>query len=256
MTPLIGRERDACPRKEKNEGRIGVEDCSQAPSRKIHSSAAAPYNGMDEEGDDNSEYYDNYDGSTNLFPVYNDDRLSTASRDKRWACFGARESERDEGGGDVSMGKNDRKRKFQPPSATIANKDNPRHESSIRRVSHPRRMNTAVAAAAGAGIHDCQRRKDPSVGENLVATAPQHGAAESAKGWTEEMHRQLVEAIYEIGVSQASPLVIMEHMTLVSTATEALDGPDSTAASDLSYCQPYLKIVSCPLRCRFILRLS
>ena len=209
--------------KEKKEGGIKVEG-TQAPSMRTRSATASK--GMDE-GDDNSSY-DDYDDS-DLLPVYNDDRFAPL-RDNSWAYFDGRESE---GGESVSIG-NDRKRKFQPPS-TVAN-DSAQHDS-MRRISYQ-----PNSSAAGPG-----RRKVPSVGENLDATgkltltsvrenldatAQQHGAAESAKGWTEEMHQQLVEAIYEVGLSHASPSVIMEHMTFMST-TEALDGPDA-AASDYS----------------------
>jgi hypothetical protein len=222
-THSIGKEKEALPRKAKTEGGIQVEG-KQAPSMKIRSAAASK--GMDE-GDDDSEY-DDYDDS-NLLPVYNDDRLAT-SRDNSWAYYDGRECE---GGESVSIG-NDRKRKFQPPGAVA--KDSAQHDS-IRRISYQ-----PNSSAVGAGIHHYRQKENldatgkhtvASVSENLLdATAQQHGAAESAKGWTEEMHRQLVEAIYEIGVSHASPSVIMEHMTFMST-TEALDGPDA-AASDYS----------------------
>jgi hypothetical protein len=41
-------------------------------------------------------------------------------------------------------------------------------------------------------------------------------SSSNASPWTEQLHRQLVEAVYEIGISHASPAVIMEHMRLLN----------------------------------------
>ncbi|KAL7564625.1 hypothetical protein ACA910_009315 [Epithemia clementina (nom. ined.)] len=39
--------------------------------------------------------------------------------------------------------------------------------------------------------------------------------------WTPEMHRDLVEAIYSVGMSHASPAVIMEYMTMLDPAEQS-----------------------------------
>jgi hypothetical protein len=45
--------------------------------------------------------------------------------------------------------------------------------------------------------------------------------------WTQETHRCLVDAIYEVGISHASPSVIMEHMTFPTiTTTEGENGAE------------------------------
>jgi hypothetical protein len=51
------------------------------------------------------------------------------------------------------------------------------------------------------------------------------------KGWTSAMHRQFVEAIYEIGINHASPSVIMEHMAYMSP--EPVDRMDNGTGSSI-----------------------
>ena len=49
--------------------------------------------------------------------------------------------------------------------------------------------------------------------------------------WTEAMHRQFVDAIYEIGVSHASPSVIIENMSLAPAAPEQHESPSSAGTT-------------------------
>lgn len=152
------------------------------------------------EGGDDSEYDDN-DYSSSLLPVGDeegsDDKIVAS---KSWACHEGRVGEEGES---VSIG-NDRKRKVQPP--------NPAQQVRMRSIIYHR----SSSASGNGGRHFVQPH-DPSAGEHIDATAQQRETAEAPKGWTEAMHRQFVEAIYEIGVSHASPSVIMEHMRFMST---------------------------------------
>ncbi|GAX14988.1 hypothetical protein FisN_12Lh317 [Fistulifera solaris] len=59
------------------------------------------------------------------------------------------------------------------------------------------------------------KRKRRRTQENASSSQGNGKQAKHDRPWSESIHRSFVEAIYDIGVKNASPAVIMEHMSMV-----------------------------------------
>jgi SHAQKYF class myb-like DNA-binding protein len=78
----------------------------------------------------------------------------------------------------------------------------------------------------------------------LQNLAPENAAAAPPSGqqpWSEEMHRSFVEAVYSIGVSHASPSVLMQNMTLRADNREEGQPSPITSERVKSHLQKYRK---------------
>ena len=70
-----------------------------------------------------------------------------------------------------------------------------------------------------------QPRKRPAIGIAGKPTEYKSTADEEEEvRWSEQLHRELVDAIYEIGVSHASPSVIIENMVLLTDVASSTAG--------------------------------
>lgn len=213
----IVRKRKTLARKDKGG------NSKKAPSIQMRSVAAKR---MDNDVD-SDQYEDEYDDSSDVMPTADDDeRLSPGSRS--WAYYGGGERE------SMTAGSNDRKRKFQPPSPPNHYGTSHVRDSTVRNSKtayhHPISRKSVSASVVKEHHHYHQNQPSQEEEEKHLEVTTTAAPPEGPTGWTEEMHRQLVEAIYDIGVSHASPSVIMEHMNFLS-ATEALDGSVDGAAS-------------------------
>jgi len=74
-----------------------------------------------------------------------------------------------------------------------------------------------------AQVDASKRSSSGNENEHGSATA-EHQQEEQEERWDEHMHRQLVEAIYDIGVAHSSPSILIENMTLACSAAGAPDG--------------------------------
>lgn len=77
--------------------------------------------------------------------------------------------------------------------------------------------------------HDEEDNRLPSSSPGPIDTSNSASFRQNNPPWSEALHRQLVEAIYEIGISHASPAVILEHMTTLGSANGV--APKESSAS-------------------------
>lgn len=179
---------------------------------------------MDEDSSDEEFDVQNYESSGRdvMLPAVeeSDDRHSSRS----WAYYSGTGGDGDERSAHVA---NYRKRKHLTATASghyqeSREEDQEQYSGGANYI--PSNLANGAPMADSHQQNSLEKSHEPAPTEQV--------GGDATMDFSEDLHRLLVEAIYDIGVSHASPSVIMENMTYIYANEQSLDTSITSAYSD------------------------